>query len=64
MGSAYLSRLKGKIFHIKEGNIFKVDPKTNLFSPLKVKKLKENFLSHLSVGHHSQLAASYESNYK
>lgn len=40
------------------------DGETNTFQPINERVLKESFLSHMSIGYHSQLIANYEARRK
>jgi hypothetical protein len=48
----------------QEGTILRRDSDSNTFQPIHERAIKEHFLSHMSIGYHSQLIASYESRRK
>lgn len=48
----------------EEGTILRLDPLTNAFQPIHERTVKEHFLSYLSIGHHAQLIANYETRRK
>lgn len=62
--SQYRSRPRGKSHINQEGVIMRKDSETNTFQPINERVLKESFLSHMSIGHHSQLIANYEARRK
>jgi hypothetical protein len=48
----------------QEGTILRLDPQSNTFSPIHERVVKEYFLSHMSIGHHAEVFANYETRRK
>ena len=64
VGSQHRSRPRGTSHYNQEGVIMRKDGETNSFQPINERVLKESFLSHMSIGYHSQLIANYEARRK
>lgn len=64
MVSFGLSTPLSTIFPKQEGRILRFDKLSDSFLPLQEKELREYFISHLSIGHHAELALNYESRRK